>query len=386
MSGEIHRHKLDHPGGRCEIVIGAGVLAGGRAGGAPTETLPELAEWLAGRTVFLLSSPRLAELHGGALESLGRGAARAIPLEVPDGEAAKVLEHAGRLWQEMLAAGGKRDSRLITFGGGSTGDLGGFVAGCFLRGIEYVQAPSTLLAQVDAAIGGKTAIDLPGGKNTVGLFHHPRQVISDTSLLQTLPRGELRSGLVEVVKMASLLSPPLWDLVEDRLDALLAGDAEALTPVVAGAAAAKCAVVERDPREGDWRRILNFGHTLGHAIESQLSYRGLRHGEAVAYGMLFAVRLAESRGLDRAFGDRLRRLLGRFELPPLPELDPEQLWRLMSRDKKATESGLTWVLPRAVGRGEMVSGIGRGEVMARLSGLLDDARSGSLFGASPPHS
>ncbi len=375
----VHRQKLDHPGGRTEILIGAGVLGGGRAGGAPTDAVPELADWLAGRTVFLLSTPRLAELHGGVLERLGRDAARAIPLEVPDGEAAKDLSQAGRLWQEMLAAGGKRDSRLITFGGGSVGDLGGFVAGCFLRGIEYVQAPTTLLAQVDAAIGGKTAIDLPAGKNTVGLFHHPRQVISDTALLRTLPRGELRSGLVEVVKMASLLAPTLWDLVEELLGDLLAGDAEALTPVVAGAAAAKCGVVERDPGEGDWRRILNFGHTLGHAIESQLGYRGLRHGEAVAYGMLFAVRLAESRGTGRAFGDRLRALLARFELPPLPALDTEALWQAMSLDKKATESDLTWVLPRAVGRGEMVAGIGRREVLDELSLFLADARSGSLW-------
>ncbi len=371
----VHRHQLDHPGGRTEIVIGAGLLA---------RELPELADWLAGRTVFLLSTPRLAELHGGALEGLAHGAARAIPLEVPDGEAAKDLTHAGRLWAEMLAAGGKRDSRLITFGGGSVGDLGGFVAGCFLRGIEYVQVPTTLLAQVDAAIGGKTAIDLPGGKNTVGLFHHPRRVISDTALLETLPRGELRSGLVEVVKMASLLSPPLWDLVEASLDQLLAGDAGALTPVVAGAAAAKCEVVERDPGEGDWRRILNFGHTLGHAIESRLSYRDLRHGEAVAYGMLFAVRLAESRGTGRAFGDRLRALLARFELPVLPALDPAELWRIMSRDKKATESGLTWVLPRAIGEGEMVSDVGRREVMDRLARFLGDAQTGSLFRPEPP--
>ncbi len=370
MSRNVYRHKLDHPGGRTEITIGAGVLA---------ETLPELADWLAGRTVFVLSTPRLAELYGDVIETLGSGAARVARLEVPDGEQAKNLSHAGRLWDEMLAAGGKRDSRLIAFGGGSVGDLGGFVAGCFLRGIEVVQVPSTLLAQVDAAIGGKTAIDLAGGKNTVGLFHHPRRVISDTALLATLPPAELRSGLVEVVKMASLLSPPLYDRVEARLDDLLAGDAEALAPVVAGATAAKCRVVEADPGEGDFRRILNFGHTLGHAIESQLSYRGLRHGEAVAYGMLFAVRLAERRGLEKEFGERLRSLLQRFDLPPLPALEATALQELMSRDKKATESGLTWVLPRSVGHGEMVTGIGRREVSDELSGFLRDAETGSLW-------
>ena len=369
---DVFHHKLDHPDGRTEITIGAGVLAAGRS---------ELADWLAGRTAFVLSTPRLAELYGDVIQSLGDGAARAVRLEVPDGEQAKQLSHAGRLWDEMLAAGGKRDSRLIAFGGGSVGDLGGFVAGCFLRGIEVVQVPTTLLAQVDAAIGGKTAIDLVGGKNTVGLFHHPRQVISDTALLRTLPPAELRSGLVEVVKMASLLAPPLYDRVEASLDRLLAGDAEALAPVVAGATAAKCEVVERDPGEGDYRRILNFGHTLGHAIESQLGYRGLRHGEAVAYGMLFAVRLAERRGLAKDFGERLKRLLRRFELPPLPRLKATALQELMSRDKKATESGLTWVLPRALGSGEMVSGIGRREIADELSGFLRDAESGALFAA-----
>ncbi|MCP3959604.1 MAG: 3-dehydroquinate synthase [bacterium] len=359
----IYRQKLDHPGGRTEIVIGAGALSGEASG---------LADWLEGRTVFVLSTPRLAELHGEVLESLGGAAARVVRLEVPDGEQAKSLAHAGRLWDEMLESGGKRDSRLIAFGGGTVGDLGGFVAGCFLRGIEVVQAPTTLLAQVDAAIGGKTAIDLTGGKNTVGLFHHPARVIEDTALLATLPRAELRSGLVEVVKMAALLSPPLLERVEQELDALLAADAAALAPVVAGAAAAKCGVVERDPAEGGWRRILNFGHTLGHAIEGALNYSHLRHGEAVAYGMLFALQLAHSRGLDETLGERLRGLLGRFELPPLPPLEPADLWALMSRDKKATESGLTWVLPRALGHGEMVSGIDRGEVFQQLETFLPD--------------
>ncbi len=358
-----YRQRLQHPGGQTVVDIGVDAL---------TRSAPALGEWLADRTVFVLTSPRLLELHNSYFEVLGKGAVRYVRLEVPDGEEAKSLAHAGSLWETMLAAGGKRDSRLITFGGGTVGDLGGFVAGCFLRGIEYVQVPTTLLAQVDAAVGGKTAIDLKGGKNTVGLFHHPRRVISDTRLLRTLPRAELRSGLVEVVKMAALLAPELLELVESRLDDLLAGDPHALAPVVAGAVAAKRGVVEADPEEGDWRRILNYGHTLGHAIEGVLSYQGLRHGEAVAYGILFANRLARRRGLDSEFHERLRRLFLRFELPLLPRLDPNVLWDFMSRDKKASESGLTWVLPRALGCGEMVAGIDRQEVLTELASFLHE--------------
>jgi 3-dehydroquinate synthase len=333
---------------------------------------PELSSWLAGRTAFLVSTLRVLALHGPRLESLKEAAARWVVLEVEEGEPAKTVTSAGRLWDAMLAAGGKRDSRLLAFGGGSVGDLGGFAAGCFLRGIDFVQLPTTLLAQVDAAIGGKTGVDLPSGKNTVGLFHHPHLVVSDTSLLSTLPRAELRSGLVEVVKMAALLDPPLLSRVEEELDRLLAGDPGALGPVVAAAAAAKLGVVHRDPTEQGDRRLLNFGHTLGHALESAGGYSGLRHGEAVAYGLLFALRLAARRGLAADLAPRLVRLLARCELPPLPAAAPEELLAHMARDKKATERGLTWVLPAALGEGRMVDGIGREEVLGELKAFLSD--------------
>ena len=333
---------------------------------------PDLIRWIQGRTVFLISSAPILALHGERLDALRGAAARWVVLEVEDGEAAKTVGSAERLWNAMLAAGGKRDSRVLAFGGGSVGDLAGFVAGCFLRGLEFVQVPTTLLAQVDAAIGGKTGVDLPGGKNTVGLFHHPAMTVCDTALLPTLPRGELRSGLVEVIKMAALLDPELLARVEEDLDALLAGDPAVLGPVVAGAAAAKIGVVERDPDERGERRLLNFGHTLGHAIESSCAYAGLRHGEAVAYGILFALRLAERRGLGRDFSGRLRALLVRLDLPPLPPLDPAELVAIMARDKKAREGGLVWVLPARLGEGTMTSGVPWEEVSAELAELLRD--------------
>jgi 3-dehydroquinate synthase len=333
---------------------------------------PPLAEWLSGRTAFLISTPRVLGLHGERLEPLRRAAARWVVLEVEEGEPAKTVSSAERLWNAMLEAGGKRDSRVVAFGGGSVGDLSGFVAGCFLRGISFLQVPTTLLAQVDAAIGGKTGVDLPGGKNTVGVFLQPDFVVCDTAVLPTLPREELRSGLVEVIKMAALLDPGLLDRVEQRLDALLAGDPAELGPVVAAAATAKIRVVERDPTEQGDRRLLNFGHTLGHAIESACGYAGLRHGEAVGYGILFALRLAVRQGFDASFARRLGRLLQRFGLPPLPRLDAEELISLMARDKKARESGLVWVLPAAQGEGRMVEGIGPAVVAEELQAFLQD--------------
>lgn len=368
---EVWRSALRHPRGLSRILVGAGAL---------DEAASELGDWASGRTVFVLSTPRVRSLCGerlvggqdGAGEGPLRAARKVVPLEVEDGEGAKTLAHCERLWRQMVAAGGKRDSRLIAFGGGTVGDLGGFLAGCFLRGIACAQVPTTLLAQVDASVGGKTGVDIPEGKNTVGLFHHSDWVIADTTLLATLEPAELRAGLVEAIKMAFLLDPPLFAQIEERFEALLAADASALAAVVAGSVAVKQAVVERDPEEANERRLLNFGHTLAHAIESALDYQGLRHGEAVGYGLLFALRLAEHRGLDRAAAARLRALLVRLRLPPLPVLDAASLQTLMARDKKAREKGLVWVLPRRFGAGEMVCDLDPAWIDRELHAFLAD--------------
>lgn len=361
----IFTEALDHGEGRTEILIGASLLD-------HPETLARLVPWLQGRTLYVLSTPLLKRLHGGVLDTLTAAASQRIDLVVEDGEGAKTLAHAERLWRQMLETGGKRDSRMIAFGGGTVGDLGGFVAGCFLRGIEIVQVPTTLLAQVDASIGGKTAVDLPAGKNTVGVFHHPRWVLSDTSVLATLPRREIQSGLVEAIKKAALLDPPLLEQIERDLPALLDGRRETLVAVVRAAAAAKSRVVEADAREGGWRRVLNYGHTLGHAIEGALGFSGLLHGEAVAYGILFANRLAARRGLGGEVGERLCRLFRRLELPPLPRLEPETLLAFAGRDKKASEDGLTWVLPEAMGRAAFVSDLDWEDVGREIVSFLAD--------------
>jgi len=353
--------ELRHPRGRTRITVGCGAFA---------EALPALAEWVAGRRLFVLSTGGVRELHGAALAPLCSAAASTVDLEVPEGEAAKAIGQAERLWREMAAAGGKRDSRLVAFGGGSVGDLGGFVSGCFLRGIEFSQLPTTLLAQADASIGGKTAVDLPEAKNFVGLFHHPRFVVSDARWLASLPLEELRSGLVETIKMGVLGDRELFDRIEATIDRLLAGDPEALAPVVVAAARGKIEIVEADPEEGGRRRLLNLGHTLGHALEAAAAYSDLRHGEAVAYGLLFVLRLAVRRGLPVAEAERVRALVLRLGLPPLPFLGIQALFELMSRDKKAIEAGLRWVLPRQIGEADEAVAIPLPEIEEELRRFL----------------
>lgn len=371
------RLTLAHPRGESEILVGPGLLASAGRG-----ALSGVADWCRGRTVFLVTSEVPDRHCGAAARRLLEPAARVETLEVPDGEAAKTVECAAAVWQRMLDRGGKRDSRLVTLGGGAVGDLGGFAAACFLRGIDYVQIPTTLLAQVDASVGGKTGVDLAGGKNTVGAFHHPRFVLADIDCLGSLPAAELRAGLFEVVKMAALLDLDLLALVEESLDCLLTMDPEALTPVVAASIQAKLNVVEADLEEGDRRRLLNFGHTLGHAIESEFGYRGLRHGDAVGHGMRFALRLARRRALDPEFAKRLERMIDRLGPPALEDverelgvrLDADRLIGAMGRDKKARESGLVWILPAAPGRGEIVPDLDPALVRSELEAFLNLSR------------
>lgn len=357
----VTRMTLRHPSGTTPVLAGDGALEA---------FVQEISGWIADRTVFVVTSPRVWNLHGEAVMPILSTAADGTRFEVPEGEAAKSVATAERLWGAMLAGGGKRDSRIIAFGGGSVGDLAGYAAGCFLRGISFLQIPTTLLAQVDASIGGKTGINLPAAKNSVGLFHHPWATIADTRFLGTLPVEELGAGLMEVVKAGVILDSGLFEDLEKELDQLLTGDAASLAPIVARAAQAKIDVVEKDPNEHDLRRLLNFGHTLGHALEARMEYKALRHGEAVAFGILFALRLAARRGLHRDAVDRIHSLIGRFTLPELPQLEAEELLELMGRDKKARESGLVWVLPTRIGSGQLTSEVSEKEVRQALDDFL----------------
>jgi len=367
MSEPIHVFDLRHTRGVTRHLFGRGAIAAG------VENLdPELSA----REVFVVSARPILDLHAAALDPLRDVAGRLEILEVPDGEAAKSVGEAESLWRRLLALGGKRDSLLVAFGGGSVSDLTGFVGGAFLRGVDWIVLPTTLLAQIDAAVGGKTGVDLPESKNAVGLFHHPRAVWAELPLLATLPRDQLRSGLVEAVKVGAILDRPLFERLEEEIEPLLAGEPDRLAPAVAAAARVKATLVESDPDEHGPRRLLNFGHTLGHAIEAEVGYGRIAHGDAVAHGILFALELSLEQGGDPASVRRVRDLVARLGIPELPRLDVAGLLSRMSTDKKARRSGLTWILLEALGRGRFAEPIAAPELERRLEEFFDPSRDG----------
>jgi len=295
--------------------------------------------------VVVISDRRVARLHGAAvLDSLAAAGLAPVLLTAPAGERAKTWSVVQRLARELLARGAHRRTPVIALGGGVVGDLGGFLASIFMRGLPFIQVPTTLLAMVDAAIGGKTAIDLAEGKNLLGTFHQPRVVIIDPEFLRTLPHAERLNGLAEVLKAGFIRDRDLLMHLAAIKTGIFKDEAQ-LTATIYRAAAIKAGVVSRDEREGDLRRILNFGHTLGHGLEQASRFR-LPHGRAVAWGMVAALTLSERlAGLDPAEAAWGRRLIRGFGLcRPLPELDPEAVMAALSLDKKRQESGVPFVL------------------------------------------
>jgi 3-dehydroquinate synthase len=273
--------------------------------------------------------------------------------------------------RELADFGATRDACVFALGGGVVGDLAGFAAACWMRGIDLVQVPTTLLAMVDSAVGGKTAVDLPQGKNLVGAFHPPRAVFVDTGTLRTLPARELRAGFAEVIKYGAIMDAPFLDWLDANVDALLASYTPVLAEAIARSCAHKAAIVERDPHEHGERALLNFGHTFAHAIETEQGYGGCNHGEAVAIGMVLAARLAarlEMAPMEDA--ERLGALLARFELPVVVPagLDPEALLARMRLDKKAQAGGLRFVLWDRAGAARVVSGVPDEAVLRVLRG------------------
>ncbi len=338
------------------------------------------------RRLFLISDRRVARLYGAqvaaALEEAGLEPVR---LTVPNGERAKNWPVVRRLARQLLEGGAHRGSLLLALGGGVVGDLTGFLASIFMRGLPFIQVPPTLLAMVDASIGGKTAINLAEGKNLLGTFHQPRLVAIDPEFLQTLPRTEFRNGLAEVVKAALISDRELLARLEVLLvkgPAGLLGNPEELLGVIYQAAAIKAEVVAQDEREGGLRRLLNFGHTLGHGLEQASSFR-LAHGRAVAWGMLAALKLSERlAGLPAEEASRGRRLLRHLGLTrlPLPPMDPGAVLAALGRDKKRLESGVPFVLLRRLGEAVVAAEVPMplvAEVLDQIlgsgEGLGDDA-------------
>ena len=279
---------------------------------------------------------------------------------LPPGEQEKTLARFGQVMAALAAHGASRDATVIALGGGVIGDLAGFAAACWMRGVRFVQLPTTLLAMVDSSVGGKTAVDLPEGKNLIGAFHQPAVVIADIGVLASLPERELCAGLAEVVKIAAIIDAPFFEWLESNADALLDRDPASLETAIATSVAHKAAIVARDETEQGERMLLNFGHSFGHAIETAQGYGGLLHGEAVAVGMVLAARLSSRLGRAPAADEqRLHALLARFGLPTAvpPGLPAARLLERMRLDKKAVSGALRLILWRGIGRADVVTDV-----------------------------
>jgi 3-dehydroquinate synthase len=304
---------------------------------------------------FIVSSPTVWRFHGDRL----RSAVSEEPILIPDGERFKHLATVGRIYDALVRTNADRASAIIAVGGGVTGDVAGFAAATYLRGIPVVQVPTTLLAQVDSAVGGKVGVNHALGKNLIGAFHPPSAVIVDPSLLATLPRREFRAGLYEVVKYGVIASRSLFERTAQDLKALFARDASALLPVVAESCRIKAGIVEQDEHESGLRRTLNFGHTVGHALEAVTKYRRFRHGEAVAYGMLAAAAIGTARKVfPAADRDALAgHLMQMGPLPSVSDLSLDEVIAATRRDKKVIAGRLHFVLPTAIGATTTVSDV-----------------------------
>jgi 3-dehydroquinate synthase len=297
---------------------------------------------------FVVSSPLVWRLHG---QRFARALTIEEPILVPDGERFKQLQTVSRVYEALLRANADRASTLLTFGGGVIGDMAGFAAATYLRGIALVHVPTTLLAQVDSAIGGKVGVNHPLGKNLIGAFHQPIAVVVDPAVLSTLPRREFRAGLYEVVKYGMIASRDLFTQIAGNLPAIFAREAAALVPIIAESGRIKAAIVEQDERESGPRRALNFGHTVGHALEAVTKYKRFLHGEAVAFGMMAAAALGVTRGvLPPADRDALRALITQMgPLPAVGDLSASQALEAVARDKKVVAGTLHFVLPTGIG-------------------------------------
>ena len=360
--------RVETPSAKYDVTTGSGLI----------RTLAPRIERVAGRLprrVFVLTSPEIWALWGETF--LSSFAEAPIALFLASGEKYKSMASVEKLVRQMIRAGGDRGSLLIAFGGGIVGDVGGFVAAIFMRGIPYVQVPTTFLSQVDSSVGGKTGVNLPEGKNLVGSFHHPLAVFADIEVLGTLPDRELRAGLMESIKAGIIRDRTLVRFMEEHVDEVLRRDPKALEKVIAASIRMKAGVVNRDERENGLRMILNLGHTLGHAIEQATRYKALLHGEAVGWGMVAALYVARKRGtISSQQAERLENLIHLYgPLPPL-KLRPAKLVAATGADKKNVGCVRRFVLPVGIGDAGVVEDVTPPELEAAARFMLARAAEG----------
>ena len=358
--------RVETPSAKYDVYAGSGLL----------RTLASRIQRIAGRMprrVFVLTSPEIWALWSEVF--LASFADPPIALFLSPGEQHKTMASVERLLRQMITAGGDRGSLLIAFGGGIVGDVGGFVSAIFMRGIPYVQVPTTYLSQVDSSVGGKTGVNLPEGKNLVGSFHHPIAVFADIDVLGTLSERELRAGLMESIKAGIIRDRALVRLMEEKADAILKRDPKTIEKAIAASIRIKANVVNRDERESGLRMILNLGHTVGHAIEQATRYKALLHGEAVGWGMIAALFIAKRRGtISPPQFQRLENLIHLYgPLPPL-KLRPTKLVAATGADKKNIGGVRRFVLPVGIGDAGVIEDVSPAELDAAVGYMLLRAR------------
>jgi 3-dehydroquinate synthase len=334
-----------------EVLVERGLLS--KAAQALADLVPK------GAGVQVVTSKPVRKHWGKVLErGLRPLSAKARLFEMPDGERAKRLASLERLAEKLVGNGADRQSVVIALGGGVVGDVSGFLASIFMRGIPVVQVPTTLVAQVDSAIGGKTGVNLVSGKNLLGTFHQPLCVLVDPDVLSTLPAREYRSGLFEAMKYGVIRNPKIFDIMEERQEALLKRDPQLLEKIIAECIEVKAEVVSADEREGGERRILNFGHTIGHALEAEAAYEGLLHGEAVGWGMIAASRIGEETEVsDKQTAGRIRALVKAYGPLPKVKVKPQRILKRLMSDKKTVGGVPHFVLARTMGMVDIVSDV-----------------------------
>ncbi len=326
--------------------------------------------------IFVLTSPEIWALWSATF--LQSFSTPPTVLFLPAGERYKTLASMEKLCRQLASAGADRSSLLIAFGGGIVGDVGGFLAAIYMRGIRFVQIPTTFLAQVDSSVGGKTGVNLPEGKNLVGAFHHPQVVVADLQLLSTLPERELRAGLIESLKAGIIRDAALFRTMETQADALLQCDPKLLQKVIAASIRMKAEVVSADERESGLRMILNLGHTLGHALEAATGYRKLLHGEAVAWGTLVALEIALERGtITASQHGRMQNAILRYGPFPALRLRAHTLVALTARDKKHLGELRRYVLPVGIGDATVAQDVSQEELIRATQSMLRMAAVGS---------